>query len=132
MRTIRIIPVLIATLGAMGCASGIARKCTEQKTVNHVVVVWLNDEFRNDAGVARLVAAHEVLREIPGLVSLSVGRVLPSDRAIVDSSFDVASHFTFCSTAAMNAYLQHPVHQQFLREQTVGRVKKVVVYDFVE
>ncbi len=101
-----------------------------RKLVNHVVVVWMADEYKTDEGINNLIAGHEMLREIPGLISLSLGRSIPSDRAVVDDSFDLASHFQFESVEVMQKYLSHPVHVKFLEQYTKGKVKKAVIYDF--
>lgn len=98
--------------------------------VNHVVVVWLKPEFRDEAEIDRLIKGHDMLRTIPGLVSLHVGRVIPSDRPIVDSSYDIASVFQFESAEAMRAYLSHPTHVEFLATYTAGKVARILVYDF--
>jgi hypothetical protein len=98
--------------------------------VNHVVVIWMKPEFRNEAEINRLIAGHDMLRSIPGLVSLNVGRVIPSDRPIVDSSYDIASVFQFKSVEAMRTYLSHPTHVEFLQTYPAGKVERIQVYDF--
>lgn len=45
--------------------------------------------------IDRLIKGHNMLRTIPGLVSLNVGRVIPSERPIVDSGYDIATVFQF-------------------------------------
>lgn len=108
-----------ATAGAQAQANG----------VDHVVIVWLDDAHKTDADRAALIAGGEMLRTIPGLVSLSIGRAVPSDRPVVDASFDVAFHFKFANLADMQAYVSHPTHMAFLKQHTAGRVAKIIVYD---
>ena len=100
------------------------------RPVTHVVIVWLNDEFNTPEGVADTIQRQEVLRGIPGLLSLTVGTMIPSERPIVDSSYQFASVFRFESVRAMEAYLSHPVHVEFV--ETVGkpRSERTLVYDF--
>lgn len=75
-------------------------------------------------------AAHG-LADIPGVLEVHAGTVLPSGREIVDSSFDVAIIFTFPDRHAMDAYLKHPIHQQTLKDTIQPLVRKILVYDFV-
>lgn len=122
-----------------GCASATAQPAVQAiptpaasaatAGVDHVVIVWLNDANRNDAGRAALMSGADMLRTIPGLVSLSVGRAVPSDRPIVDDSFDVAFHFKFASVADMQAYVAHPTHIAFLKRYTTDTVARILVYD---
>jgi len=124
-----LIPVVALLLSA-ACTTLQAGGGQQRDEVNHVVVVWLKPEYRTEEAIGELIAAQEKLREIPGLISLSVGRSIPSDRGVVDDSFDVATHFRFGSVEEMNEYLSHPVHVRFLEEHTRGKVEKVVIYDF--
>ena len=119
-----IICLLIACLampaaGANGTADG----------VEHVVVVWLkspgNSEHRQ-----RIIAESEVLLDIPGVTGLRAGVMIPSERPIVDSSFDVAMIISFTDTAAMQAYLDHPVHVKLVKETLNPLVDRIRVYDF--
>ena len=99
------------------------------ETVEHVVVVWLkspgNAEHRR-----RIITESEVLRGIPGVTGLRSGEVIPSDRSIVDSSFDVALIVSFADQAAMQAYLSHPVHVELVEQTLKPLVDKIRVYDF--
>ena len=97
--------------------------------VEHVVVVWLkspgNAEHRR-----RIISESAVLRGIPGVTGLRAGEVIPSDRSIVDSSFDVALIVSFADQAAMQAYLIHPVHMELVEQTLKPLVEKIRVYDF--
>ena len=108
-----------------GCSSMAA-----ERPVTHVVVVWLNDEYNTPEGIDDTIARQEVLREIPGLLSLTVGKMIPSERPIVDSSYQFASVFQFESAEAMHTYLSHPIHVEFV--DTVGKPRsaRTLVYDF--
>ena len=97
--------------------------------VFHVVCVWLKDhggEQKRD----QLIATGKALAKIPGIVRLSAGRCMPSDRPIVDSSYDVAYVMEFRDAAAMKAYVTHPDHESAVRMVLKPLARKVVVYDF--
>jgi hypothetical protein len=99
--------------------------------VDHCVFVWLKKPG-NAADREKLVeAARMFAREIPEVKKLSVGQMLPSQRPIVDSTFDVGFIMRFADKAAMDRYEQHPVHQKAVKQLLMPMAKKVQVYDLV-
>lgn len=99
--------------------------------VHHVVVCWLMQPG-DAAARRRIIEASEAFAEIPGVLAVSAGEPIESDRPIVDDSFDVAITMTFASQAALDAYLVHPDHRRANAEILAPIVEKVVVYDFHE
>ena len=97
--------------------------------VEHIVIVWLL-EPGNAAQRTRVIRESQVLREIPGVTGLRAGDMLPSQRSIVDSSFDVALIVSLQDAAAMADYLSHPLHVKLVEETLKPLVKKIQVYDF--
>jgi hypothetical protein len=97
--------------------------------LEHIVIVWLQDPG-NAEHRARIISESQVLRQIPGVTGLRAGDMLPSQRAIVDSSFDVALIVTLQDAAAMADYLSHPLHVKLVEETLKPLVKKIQVYDF--
>jgi hypothetical protein len=93
--------------------------------VHHIVLCWLKDPA-DEASRSKLMDVSHSLKNLPGVVDISVGRAIPSDRPIVDDSFDVAVDMTFADEAALAAYLQ--AANEVLKPLT----QKVVVYDFTE
>ena len=69
------------------------------------------------------------MKTIPGVVALRAGKAVPSQRRVVDSSFDVALVFSFTDKAALDAYLVHPEHLKLLRETMQPLVDRIKVYD---
>lgn len=99
--------------------------------VEHVVLIWLKKPG-DKADRARIIEqSHAFKAQIPDIQSLSAGQVLPSEREIVDDSFDVGLVIRFADKAAMDRYEKHPVHQKAVKEVLMPLSKKVVVYDFV-
>lgn len=107
--------------------------CTQARptpaALEHVVIVWLK-EPGNAAHRNTIIAASEILRSIPGVLDLKSGRVVASERAIVDSTFDVALLISFPDQAALDAYLVHPLHVRLVNETLKPLVAKIRVYDF--
>ena len=77
--------------------------------IQHVVVMWLKEP--GDAeGRAKVIEASRALASIPGVLAVRVGEPLPSEREVVDDSFDVAIVLTLADAAALAAYEAHPDH----------------------
>ncbi|MBP7950048.1 MAG: Dabb family protein [Verrucomicrobiales bacterium] len=112
-----------------GCAIRI--EIGPRHRVVHTVCVWLKDHGSEEKR-RQLLAAGDTFREIPGLLSLSKGRCLPSPRPIVDSSYDVAFIMKFADRQAMQKYLDHPIHQKAVQNILKPLADRVVVYDFIE
>lgn len=97
--------------------------------ISHVVLVWLkqpgNQKMRDE-----FVTASRALNDLPGIISRHVGVVVPSERKIVDDSFDVAVTVTLKDKAALKAYMEHPRHKQIVHEVLQPLVDKIVAYDF--
>jgi len=77
-----------------------------------------------------IIVASKSFGDIPGVVDVHAGSVLPSRRQIVDDSFDVAIIITFANEQAMHAYLDHPTHKDAVEHIIRPLVRKIVVYDF--
>ena len=115
--------LLLASLAVSAYANGM------HGGVEHVVVVWLKDPGNREHR-QRIIRASDVLRDIPGVTGLRAGVMLPSERPIVDSSFDVALIISFSDAAALQAYLTHPVHVELVEETLRPLVDRIRVYDF--
>lgn len=100
------------------------------KKITHVVMVWLK-EPGNEQQRAEFIKASEQLNDLPGIVNRHVGVVLPSERNIVDDTFDVAVTVTMESKAALKAYLNNPKHKKILKEKIKPLTNRVVAYDFI-
>ena len=96
--------------------------------LSHVVVFWTKAN-ESDAADKCLASARRHLANIPGLLSFHVGKMSPSERPVVDQSYQVALSATFADRAAEAAYQAHPQHLAFL-EECKPLWHKVVVYDF--
>lgn len=102
----------------------------ENKKVTHVVMVWLK-EPGNEQHRATFIKASEKLNDLPGIVNRHVGVVKPSDRKIVDDTFDVAVSVTLESEEALQAYLKSPKHKKILHDKIKPLINRIVAYDFI-
>ena len=121
---------LTLVLFAASCRSHQAPPPRERTApVTHVVLFWLKTPG-DEAARQRIIDASRTFKDIPGVVSVSAGRALPSTRPVVDSSFDVALTVTFTDEESMRAYEGHPIHVKAVQEVLRPVMAKVVVHDF--
>ncbi len=96
---------------------------------SHVVIFWTKTDQPNAAD--ELVAgAEKYLRPIPGVRNFHVGRMVRSERAVVDQSYQVALNLQFDSKQAQDDYQVHPEHLEFVEKCFKPTCERVVIYDF--
>jgi hypothetical protein len=100
-------------------------------SITHVVLLWLKSPG-DAAAIDRIVSTSREFTKIPGVMSVRVGRALPSTRPVVDSSFDVGLAMTFNDAAALQAYEVHPQHVKAVREVLRPLAARIQVYDITE
>lgn len=123
---LRIGSVLVLIYLLTGCA----HYCPElHNPVRHVVLLWYNDAVMEQEK-QQVETETLKLRSIPQVVSIITGRAVPSERPIVDDSFDLAILMTFRSVEDLNRYRVDPQHEQFVERYIQGKVMKLLVYDF--
>jgi hypothetical protein len=96
---------------------------------SHVVIFWTRPEI-SDAADQLVAGAERYLRPIEGVLSFHVGRMSPSERGVVDQSYQVALNLIFPSKQAEQAYQIHPSHVEFVEKVFKPCCQKAVVYDF--
>ncbi len=122
---------LLCAVMLSSCAGLGGKPAAKAGQVEHVVLLWLKDAG-NEARRTELIAtAKGFQKEIPGILSVSAGTPLPSERPVVDDSFDVGLVMRFESAAALAAYEKHPVHVKAVKEVLAPAAKKLLVYDVV-
>ena len=79
---------------------------------------------------AQLVRATKNLQKSTGLItSVRYGRPVPSDRPVVDDTFDLAIFMRFADRQALAAFEKHPAHQKAKAEILQPLARKVLIYD---
>lgn len=96
---------------------------------SHVVIFWTRTEV-SDATEQLIAGAERYLRPIEGVLSFHVGRMSPSERSVVDQSYQVALNLIFPSKDAEKAYQIHPLHLEFVEKVFRPCCQKAVIYDF--
>ena len=96
---------------------------------SHVVIFW-TDPANPKAADGLIAGAKKYLAPLPGIVHFHVGRMDPSNRPVVDQSYQVALNVVFDSKQAQDNYQVHPLHLEFVEKVFKPVCKKVAVYDF--
>ncbi|OQX72361.1 MAG: hypothetical protein B6D61_13840 [Bacteroidetes bacterium 4484_249] len=109
--------------------------CTTNKSVvqqgsivHHIALFWLN-EPGDQSTIKRITDASKSFSDIPGVLNVVVGTSVPSDRPVVDDSFDVAVIITFSDEQAYHNYLKNPKHLNAVEHLLKHFVRKIIVYD---
>jgi len=96
---------------------------------SHVVIFWTKPEQPN--AVAELIAgAENYLRPIPVVRSFHIGRMVPSERPVVDQTYQVALNLGFDTKQHQDDYQVHPLHLDFVEKVFKPCCARAVVYDF--
>ena len=113
----------------VGCVS--TQKADREQSIQHLILCWLKDSG-NAEHRKQIIEVSKTFRKIPGVLEVRVGKVIGSDRAIVDDSFDVGILVVVPDAKRLQEYLDHPIHQNAKRDILLPLVEKVLVYDFQE
>jgi len=124
--------LFIITLAVLACNGLVmAGERASAGNVYHVVVFWLKDPGNAEHREALINTTHS-FSAIPGIIAVSAGTPLASDRAVVDDSFDVAITITLKDETALQTYQEHPIHVKAKEEKLKKLVKKFIVYDYID
>lgn len=93
----------------------------------HTVYFWLQNN-ESDADREKLLEGLNMIKEIDLIRDGYVGVPAPTDREVIDSSYDFSITFIFENMDDEQAYQTHPTHLKFVEEY--GHLwERVVVYD---
>lgn len=93
-------------------------------------MVWFK-AGTSQADIEKIMQETKQLKDdIPQIKSLNLGRAIPSNRKIVDDSFDLGIQLQFANQADMETYLTHPKHIAFVKTFVKPKLAKLLVYDF--
>ena len=107
-----------------------AEKAEKEEPVYHVVLIWLKT-YRNEMRINKIINASKELKNIPGVLEVSTGKVLRSARVIVDDTFDVSVIIKFASKEYLKDYLVHPIHVKIANEVIKPLANKILIYDTI-
>ena len=96
---------------------------------SHIVIFW-TDPAKPGAADELMEGARKYLQPIPGLHQFHIGKMVGSERPVVEQTYQVALNTVFTSKEAQDDYQVHPLHLEFVARYVKPLVKRVVVYDF--
>ncbi len=96
----------------------------------HFVLFWLKKGTTPEVR-AEFRKGLESLKAVEHVESLHVGTPIPSDRPVVDKSYDFALTVMVKDARALEAYQNHPIHKAFA-ERNRPRWERNLVYDAAE
>ncbi len=121
---------LLATLAVPALAQqSTSSDASQQGPFVHTVYFWLNNPD-SDADHDKLYKGLKMIKEIEHIQQGYIGVPAPTDREVIDSSYDFAITFIFEDMEAEQAYQTHPTHLKFVEEYN-HLWDRVVVYDAV-
>ena len=95
----------------------------------HVVNFWLKKEL-SDADILAFEQGVQSLGQIHSLKSFHVGRPAPTDRPVIDKTYDYCLVCSFENKADHDSYQEDPIHDLF-RDQCAKYWDKVLIYDSI-
>lgn len=122
--------LLLGSCAASGAAPDPVLGHDDQPDLVHAVAFWWSADA--PAGLSeRMVALYRerVATEVPGVVDVWIGPPDPSERSVVDSSFDLMSTVRFESPEAEDGWQVHPVHDA-LKAEFGPYIERVQINDF--
>ena len=96
---------------------------------SHIVIFWTKPDVE-DAEQRLVDGLNHYLPGIPGVISMHVGKCAPSDRPVVDQTYQVALNITFKNKIVQDEYHLHPQHVEYVEKVFNQVCDRVVVYDF--
>ncbi len=117
-------------LALASCATSSIAPPAKKGTVDHVVLMW-QKRPGNTADRAKLSAACDELRALDGIQFLDHGTALPSERPVVDDSFDLGMVVRFDSAKSLHTYETDPRHVKKVNEVLKPLTKRIQVYDII-
>jgi hypothetical protein len=126
-RTLLALAASLLICSCQTCPFG--HKVTAKGKVEHVVLIWLKKPGDCRQRESVLSQCRRFASEIGQIGHLSVGFALPSERPVVDDSFDVGLVMRFDSPKDLAAYEKHPVHVKAVEGLLKPLAAKIQVYD---
>ena len=122
--------LLLGSCATSGAAPDLVLGHDDQPDLVHAVAFWWSADAPDDLS-ERMVALYRerVATEVPGVVDLWIGPPDPSERSVVDSSFDLMSAVRFESPEAEEGWQVHPVHDA-LKAEFGPFIERVQINDF--
>ena len=94
------------------------------------IVTFYTDPAQPTAADELIAGCEQYLRNLPGVVSFHVGKMVPSHRPVVSQEYQVGLNIIFDSIDSERAYQTHPTHLEFVEKVFKRVCTKAVIFDF--
>lgn len=118
--------LLFATLTA--CATTPPTSAAPAGQLAHTVFFWFKPDAPADTANRLLSFYRTEVPSLPGVLAVLPGAPRPSERDVVDDSFDLGVTTVFADSDAEHVWHDHPVHKRMIAAFEPF-LAKVVVYD---
>lgn len=95
----------------------------------HVVLFWCKEGTPEATKQEMMRYCNEVMPTVPLVKHAWAGKVVPSTREVVDSSYDFGLCVVFENKAGHDAYQPHELHQEYVK-RFKPHWARIRVYDF--
>ena len=116
MRTWAIVSGVLFTVGALaicGWSRSGAAEAAKDAPVLHVVLFQFKPDASAGDASALIADSHRLLKQIPVVEDLHVGRKALDQREVHIKDYDVALYIKFKKAADVQIYSDHPKHVEF-------------------
>ncbi|MEY4955119.1 MAG: hypothetical protein RI981_1204 [Bacteroidota bacterium] len=118
-------------LAATPLIAATANQAPSKKPLLHHVFFWLKNP-NSETDKKQLIAGLKTLKGIPTINEIHIGTLASTEkRDVVDTSWDVSELMFFDDEAGQKVYQDHPIHLEFVKNNS-HLWKKVVVYDSID
>ncbi len=117
---------LLIAASILPAGAGQGGATAERRFIHHVFFTLKRPGNAEDR--AKLIAALRKLAATPTIRSYQIGQHAGTTRDVVQRGYDLSWTLTFDSPADQEAYQDHPIHLEFVRDNA-ALWSKVVVYD---
>ena len=128
MNSLKLLFFSALLLISAGCSLS-SDKPSRPEGVNHFMLCWMM-EPNNLQDMQKIQSAVEAFKAIPGITSVRMGRIIPSNNQFADNTFDLGIYMTFPNETNMEAYLANPNYIRQIRSVFISLTLKLVTYDF--
>jgi hypothetical protein len=94
------------------------------------VVTFYTDPAQPQAADELIAGCDTYLKDIPGVVHYHIGKMVPSERAVVSQAYQVGLNLIFPSMEEERAYQIHPRHLEFIEKVYKRVCIKAEIFDF--
>lgn len=99
--------------------------------VVHVIMMWFDDSVTAEQR-QQVIEVTRGFSEIPGVVEIRVGETVQAGGGKIDNSYSVGAYIVLRNEAALEEYINHPIHLAAKQSGVLDGLERMVVYNFTD